>query len=140
GGAGFGKFGTFGQKAIAGMNGIGARLERDPDDVGDVEIGLDGALAVPDQVALVGLGPMQREAVFLRMNGNGTDAELGGRTHDADGDFTAVGDEQALDGTRLEKWIHLRMMIALRRRSDQRKRWQNVRASDSWRRGNLAAR
>jgi hypothetical protein len=44
-----------------------------------------------------------------------------GGTHHANGDFTAIRDEQALDRPRLGEWIHLRMMIALRRLSDQRK-------------------
>jgi hypothetical protein len=46
------------------MNRVDARLEGHANDVRDVEVGLDRALAVADQVALVGLGPVQREAIF----------------------------------------------------------------------------
>jgi hypothetical protein len=49
---------------------------------------------------------MQREAVFLRVNGDSANAELGGGTHDTNGYFTAIRDEKALDGPRLGKWIH----------------------------------
>ena len=120
GGAGLGKFGTLGQEAVARMHRVGARFDGDAHDVGDIEIGLDRALAVADQVALVGLGPMQREAIFVRMDGDGANAEFRGGTHHANGDFTAIRDEKAFDGPRLGKWIHLRMMIALRHPSDQR--------------------
>jgi hypothetical protein len=63
---------------------------------------------------------MQREPVFLRVNGDGANAELGGGTHDTNGYFTAIRDEKALDSPRLGKWLHQRMMIALERLSDQR--------------------
>ncbi len=88
------------------MDGVGPSLEGNADDVLDIQIGVDRTSAGAHQVALVGFGPVQREAVFLRMNGYGANAELGGGTHDANGDFTAVRDEEALDGPRLWKWIH----------------------------------
>jgi hypothetical protein len=49
---------------------------------------------------------MQREPVFLRVNGDGANAEFGGGTHDANGYFTAIRDEEALDSPRLGKWMH----------------------------------
>jgi hypothetical protein len=97
----------------------GTRLDRDADDVVDVEIGIDRAFAIAHQVAFICLGSMQREAVFARVNGDGSDPELGRRAHNANRDFTAIRVEQALDGPRLGKWIHQQMMIALRRLSDQ---------------------
>ena len=46
------------------MNGVDARLDGDPHDVVDVEVGVDRTLALADEIALVRLGPMQREAVL----------------------------------------------------------------------------
>ena len=92
GGAGLRKLGTFGEEAVTRVNGIGPRLDRNADDVGDIEIRLDRSLAGAHQVAFVGFGPMQRAPVFLRVNGNGADAKLGRGAHDANGNFTAIGD------------------------------------------------
>ncbi len=122
GGAGFGKLGTLGQESVAGMNGVGRGFEGDADDVGDVEIGLDRPLALAHQIAFVSLGPVQREAIFLRVDGDGADAELGGGAHDSNGDFAAVGDEKTFYAPRLRQWIHRRMMIALPRVSGHRNR------------------
>ena len=58
-GAGFRKLGTFRQEPIAGMDRVGTRLGRDPDDVRYIEVGLDRAPAVADQVAFVRLRAMQ---------------------------------------------------------------------------------
>ena len=106
GGAGFRKLGALGQEAVTRMNRIGASLDAHADDVLDVEIGVDRALSAAHQIALVGFGPMQREPVFLRVNGDGANAELSGGTHDTNGYFTAIRDEEALEGPRLGKWIH----------------------------------
>jgi hypothetical protein len=57
------------------------------DDVGDVEVGLERLLALADQVALVGLEAVQREAVLVGVDGDGPDAEFGGGAHHADGDL-----------------------------------------------------
>ena len=76
------------------MDRIGARLARDPQDVRNIEVGLDGALALADQIGLIGLGAMQAEAVFLRIDRDRLDVELVGRAHDADGDLAAIGDQQ----------------------------------------------
>ena len=63
-GAGLGELGTLRQEAIARVNRVGTSLDGDADDVGDIEIGVDRSLALAHQVTLVGLGPMQREAVL----------------------------------------------------------------------------
>ncbi len=103
---GLGKLGAFGQESVTWMNGIGPSLNGNTDDVVDVQIGINRALALAYQVALVGFGPMQRKAVFLRMNGNRANAEFGRGSHHTNGNFTAIRDEEALDGPRLGKWIH----------------------------------
>jgi hypothetical protein len=52
---------------------------------------------------------MQRKAVFLRVDGNGTDAQLIGRPHHSNGNFAAIGDEKTADpgqrgGHRVRVW------------------------------------
>ena len=66
----------------------------------DVEIGRDGAPAFADLVGLVGLEPVQAERVLLREDGDGAQAELGGRAHDADGDLAAIQREKFLERLR----------------------------------------
>jgi hypothetical protein len=66
------------------------------DDSLDVEIRGDGTLALADLVGLVGLEPVEAEAVFPRVHRDRRDAELGGRAHDADGDLGPVRDQKAL--------------------------------------------
>ena len=84
-----------GQEPVAGMNCIDTRLTRDAQDVLDVQIGFNGPFVAPDQIGLVGLGPVQREAVFLRIDRYRAHAQLARGTHDANGDLAAVGDQQA---------------------------------------------
>ena len=66
----------------------------------DVEVRPDRLAGLADAVRLVGLEAVQGEAVFVRVDGDGADAEFVGRAEDADGDLAAVGDEQLpkLDG------------------------------------------
>ena len=81
-------------------------LTGDTDDVGDVQVGGDGFLAGPDPIGLIGLEAMEGEAVLVGEDGDGADAHLSGGPQDADGDFAAVGDEEAADlfhGTAGEK-------------------------------------
>ncbi len=110
--ASFRELRALGQKAVPRMDGVDARLAGDAHDVVDVQVRLDRPLALADEIALVGLGPMQREAVLARVNCHRANAELGGGAHHANGDFAAIRDEQALDRGRLWEWLHLRMMIA----------------------------
>ncbi len=95
--AGFGKVRVFGQEAVARMDGIHLRQLGDADDVVDIEIGLDGLLAGADQIALVGLGAVQGQAIFVGVDADGTDAQFAGGAHDANGDLGAVGDQDAAD-------------------------------------------
>lgn len=71
------------------------RLAGDAQHVLDVEVGLDGSLAVADEVGLVRLGPVQGKAVLARIDRDGANAELGGGPHDADRDLAPIRDQQA---------------------------------------------
>ena len=79
------------KEAVAGMNRVHFPFPRDLHDPRDVEIRLDGAFALADQVGFVGLEAMQAQPVFLRINGDGAQAEFVCGAQNADGDFAAVG-------------------------------------------------
>ena len=85
---------VFRQKSIARMDGVDALFLRQRDDAVDIQIGLDRAFALADQVGFVGFEAVQAEAVFLRINGHGADAQFIGRAQDADRDFAAVQGEK----------------------------------------------
>ena len=88
------------------MNGVDMILPRDADDVGDVQVGGDGFPAGTDPIRLIGLEAVEGEAVLVGEDGDGANAHLSGGPQDADGDFAAVGDEEAADffhGTAGEK-------------------------------------
>ena len=96
-GAGTRQLGVLGQEAITRVNGIGTGLLGHPDDLSDVEVSLQRLLPLPHQVALVGLGPMQRKTVLVRIDADGAQPQLGGCTHHADGDLGAVGHQHRSD-------------------------------------------
>ena len=100
-GAGLGERRVFRQKAVARMHRVRFGIARDPDDVFDVQIGLDRPLPLANRVALVRLHPMQREPVLLRVHRHRAYPELARGAHHADRDLAAVGDEQAPDRARL---------------------------------------
>ena len=63
----------------------------------DVEVRPDRLARLADAIGLVGLEAVQGVAVFVRIDGDGANAQLVGRTEHADGDFAAVGDQQLAD-------------------------------------------
>ena len=92
-----GEFGVLGQEAVPRMYGVDMRGLGDTHDVGDIEVRLDGPLARSNEIALVGLHPMQRKPIFLRINRDRPYAEFRRRPHDTDGDLTAIRNEETLD-------------------------------------------
>jgi hypothetical protein len=88
------------------LDGIGFRLDGDAQDVFDIEVCIHRRLAAAHQVRLVGLGPVQREAILLRVDRDGPDTQFVGSTHDANRDFTAIGDQQAADASQ-HGWLLL---------------------------------
>ena len=81
---------VLGEEAIARMDGVGAALPGHVQDLLDAQVGVDGPLAAPDQVRLVRLVAMLRDAVLLAVDADGADAELVARAEDADRDLAAV--------------------------------------------------
>ena len=86
--------GVLGQEAVAGMDGVDLVLPGQGDDAVDVEIGADRLAGLADPVGLVGLEAVQGEAILVRVDGHGADAQLMGRAEDANGDLAAIGDQQ----------------------------------------------
>jgi len=90
------------------VNRINIHFAGDAQDVLDVEIGLDRSFVAPDQISLVRLGPVQRESVLLRIDGDRPDAELVRRPHHTDGDLAAIGHQETPDPLRHGRF-HLKM-------------------------------
>ena len=91
-----GEGGVFGKKAVAGMDGVAARLLRQRDHSLAVEIGF--CAGAPQRMRFVGLAQVQRESIVLRIDRHAGDPEIGGRASDADGDLAAIGDEKFSEG------------------------------------------
>ena len=90
------------QETVAGMNRVDSALASDGEDAGDVQIRADRLSAVdrPYLERLVGLEPMQGEAVLVAVDGHRSQAELGGGSETPDGDFRSIGDKKLLHGER----------------------------------------
>ena len=95
--AGPGELGVLGEEAVAGMDRVDLLLLRQRDDAGDVEVAADRLARLADRVRLVGLEAVQGEAVFVRVDRDGADAQLVGRPKHPDGDLAPVGDQQLAD-------------------------------------------
>ena len=80
----------FGQEAVAGMDGVDLFFGGQRNDALHVQVRFHRALACADQVGLVGLEAVQGQAIFLRINGHGAQAQFIGRAQNANGDFAAV--------------------------------------------------
>ncbi len=91
------EIGVLREEAVAGVDGIGARLPGDPDDLGDVEVGPHGMPRLPDLVRLVGLEPVHRVAILVREYGDRRRTQLVGGAEGTDGDLTTVGYEDLLE-------------------------------------------
>jgi hypothetical protein len=89
--------GVLGEEAVAGVHGIRSGLVGDLDQLVLQQVGVAGRGA-PEGVGLVGDLDVQGVAVGLGIHGDGRDAVVGAGAGDADGDLTAVGDEDFADG------------------------------------------
>ena len=84
--------GVLGEEPVPGVDGLGAALlDRAEDGVG-VEVALGCGLAA-EGVGLVGVADVQRITVEVGVDGDGGDAELAARAHDAHRDLSPVGDQ-----------------------------------------------
>ena len=76
------------------MNGIDLVALGHADDAFDVKVGAERLAGRADAISLVRLEAVQREAVLVRVDRHGAQAELMGRAEDANGDLAAVGGHQ----------------------------------------------
>jgi hypothetical protein len=72
------------------MNRVNALLFGQSDDAGDVEIGFDWALSRTNLIGFVGLKSVQSQAVFLRIDSDGTQAKFSRGAKNPNGDFAAI--------------------------------------------------
>ena len=84
------------EKAVAGMDRLGAAAPRHVEDLVDVEVRL-ARRRWTDVVGVVGLAHVQRLAVHVGEDGDRLDAHLAAGANDADGDFAAVGDQNSFE-------------------------------------------
>ena len=87
---------VLGQKAVARMNGVGAGDLARRDNGGNVEITVARRRRA-DAHALIGELDVHRVPVGGRIDRDGRDAELLGRTHDPERDFAPVGDQDLIE-------------------------------------------
>ena len=87
-----GEVGVLGEEPVAGVHAVGAALADRVEDRLGVEVALGRGLAA-ERVRLVGVAHVRGVAVELGVDGDGRDAELATRSHDADRDLAAVGDQ-----------------------------------------------
>jgi hypothetical protein len=92
---GLGEGGVFGQKAVAGVHGVGAARLCDGDQLADVEVGVGRALAVQG-VGFVGHAHVQGVQVVVGIHGHAAQAVVAAGADDAHGDFAPVGDQHFL--------------------------------------------
>ena len=82
--------GVLRKKAVTGMDQIHAAFLRQRDDALNVQVGADRPLPLPHQIRLVGLEAMHTEAVLLRVNCDGAQAQFGRGAENADGDLGPI--------------------------------------------------
>ena len=92
--------GVLGQEPVARVHRVRARLLRRADDLLDGEIGPHRVPRLADLIGLVGLQPVQRVAVLVREDGDGSRAQLIAGAERANRDLTTVGDQYLAEHSR----------------------------------------
>jgi hypothetical protein len=87
-----GEVGVLGEKAVAGVDGVGTGLFGDLEDLLRNEVTLFGRGGA-DQVGLVREADVERSAVDFRVDRDRLDADLSAGPDDPKGDFSSIGDE-----------------------------------------------
>ena len=80
------------------MHGIGAHRDRELHEGVDVQVGADRLAAAlrPDQERFIRLEPVQREAIFVAVDGHGAEPQFAACTQAANGNLRAIGNQQLL--------------------------------------------
>ena len=88
--AGLGKVRVFGQKAVAGVDGVHIAALRQIDDAWDIQISAQGRFVLADEVGLVRLGAEQAVGVLVGIHGHRVQPQVVAGPEHADGDFAAI--------------------------------------------------
>ena len=78
------------KKSVARVDGVDAALFRERNDSLDIQISLDRALALADQIRFVRLEAVQAEAIFVGVNSGCPDIQFVRRAENADRNFSAI--------------------------------------------------
>ena len=95
-GADLGEERILGEKAVAGMDRVGAGLQRGADDVRDVQVALAG-MGRADVHRLVGEAHGGRFGIGGRVDRHGLDPQLAAGARDPERDLAPVGDQDLLE-------------------------------------------
>src|SRR5262249_777693 len=95
--AGAGKGGIFGEEAVSRMDGVDVVLAGEGDDALNVEVRPNRFARLADPVGFVRLEAVQREAILVRIDGDGPNAQFVRGTEHADGDLAPIGNQQFAD-------------------------------------------
>ena len=107
------KLGVLRQEAVARVNRIRARLQRDRQDLLTVQVRRGRIVATQGQ-GLVGLARMWRCHVLISVNRDRCDAHVGGRAAHAQSDFATVGDEDSINCSHASPWCRERLSEEVR--------------------------
>ncbi len=101
-----GELAVLGEESVAGVDRVGAGLQRDADDLVDIEVCAHGMTRLADHVGLVRLLPMERAAVLVREHRDGAGSQFVRGAEGSDGDLTAVGDQDLAEHAHLAGQAH----------------------------------
>src|SRR5262249_40072190 len=96
-----------------GVHGIDLLPHRQGDDPRDVEVSADRLAHSSDFVRFIRLEPVQREAIFVRIDGNRSDAELMGRAENANRNLTTIGNQETAERTCGHTALELLRLLSL---------------------------
>ena len=94
--ADLGEVRPLGKEAVAGVDGLGAVVGGDFDDLLELQVGLAGRRRA-DVESLVGVAGVDGVAVSVGVDGDGADGQLAAGPEDAHRDLAAVGDQDLLE-------------------------------------------
>ena len=96
-----GEIGVLRQETITGVDGFGAGSPRHLDQPVHAQVTLRGTRTA-DMHRLIGIAHMQRRAIHIGIDGYRRDAEVARGADDAHGDFTAIGNQNLVEWSRLQ--------------------------------------
>ncbi len=76
------------------MHAVGSGFPSHAQDRANIQIRSQRLAGLAHRIALVGLEAMQGKPILVGVDRNRGDAEFGGRSHHADGNLAAIGDQQ----------------------------------------------